>query len=364
LKKILFFGELPPYSIHGASISNQINIDLLKKHFIVEVVEEKSAIKYHNKFSFKKLFSFVISLIFLLFKSFRKKYDFFYSVIYLSTFGILKNIFTLFVVKLFNRNTKVYLHFHRSDFDVFFNKKINDRLFHILDCFVDNYIVLSEGQQKKLVQINPNKQKVLYNTIEFEYDLTSFNLQVNKKKINVTYIGNFIKEKGIFELVEAFIKINISYPDIFTLNMYGNFSTDETKTLLLSATRDHKYININSAITGIDKFQKIANSDILILPSYNEGMPLILLECISLGKPIIISNVGFINEVLTNNYQYYCNPKDVNSIIENLIKFYSNSVIENFRIDTRMYYAKFSRSEHEKTLLNIFDENINNYGCL
>ena len=357
MKRLLFFGELPPNTIHGASISNQINLEMLKKLYIVDIIEEKSILRYHNKFALHKLFNFLSSLLKLIFNVLHKKHAIFYSVIYLSTFGILKNIITVFIVKCFNKQAKVYIHFHRSDFNIFINKNSNRKFFKVLDQYVDLFIVLTEKQKEELIYINQQKIIVLHNTIEIEYEYNDFKSldNIDEQKIKVTYIGNFIKEKGVLELVESLKKINEICPNIFSLEMYGNFSTDETKNLLENSVQNQNHIKINSAITGKDKFQIIFNSDILVLPSYNEGLPIILLECISVGKPIIISNVGYVEQVLKKNYEFYCEPKNVNSIIENLIKFKESRTNKLYNLNTRKYYQKFSRNIHEKELLNIFN---------
>jgi glycosyltransferase involved in cell wall biosynthesis len=97
------------------------------------------------------------------------------------------------------------------------------------------------------------------------------------------------------------------------------------------------------------------SSDLIILPSYNEGIPLILLEAIFLGKAIIISNVGYINEVLGIDYPLFCYPGDVNSIsstIEKAIPFVKNNTFSN---TLSALYAPFSFHNHKINLLKVFE---------
>jgi glycosyltransferase involved in cell wall biosynthesis len=90
------------------------------------------------------------------------------------------------------------------------------------------------------------------------------------------------------------------------------------------------------------------------LPSYNEGLPLVLLESIYLGKPIIISKVGYIEEVLGVDYELYCEPQSVDSLIltfERFVKIDNQNIATNF-VD--LWNKHFSHSLHKKKLHEIF----------
>ena len=63
-KKLLFFGELPPDSIHGVALANDVNINILKATFNIDVVQEFSNLTDHNKISLGK---FLINLYSLLY---------------------------------------------------------------------------------------------------------------------------------------------------------------------------------------------------------------------------------------------------------------------------------------------------------
>ena len=50
----------------------------------------------------------------------------------------------------------------------------------------------------------------------------------------------------------------------------------------------------------------MSSYDCLILPSFNEGLPLVLIECLSIGIPFITTKVGAIEDLLIKNYPYVC----------------------------------------------------------
>jgi glycosyltransferase involved in cell wall biosynthesis len=56
-------------------------------------------------------------------------------------------------------------------------------------------------------------------------------------------------------------------------------------------------------------------ADIFILPSYHEGLPLVLLEAMSVGLPVIASDVGGVPDVVDHEVNgFLVPPKDVNSL--------------------------------------------------
>jgi len=353
-KIILFFGELPPNAIHGASISNKINIEILKDKFHVDCIEEVTDLKLHDKISFIKFKLYAKNQIKLLNKLFKTRYDFYYGVIYLSMFGLFKNLLSISFFRLFNYNSKIILHFHRSDFNSKSKNFFFNQLFKLINYFVDKYIVLSDLQAKEMIQYTNKEIVTIYNCIDentvFKEDCKSSN-----NKIRILYLSNFIREKGIFDLIESFTFIDKKFKDIFELYCFGSFVNTRDKEKILKMVSNQPNIVINEAISGIKKNKILNSSDLIILPSYNEGIPLILLEAIFLGKAIIISNVGYINEVLGIDYPLFCYPGDVNSIsstIEKAIPFVKNNTFSN---TLSALYAPFSFHNHKINLLKVFE---------
>lgn len=354
-KRGFFFGELPPKTVHGASLSNKINIYILKKVYDIDFIEEFSDLKYHNEFSIKKAKHFLLPLInsWRCFKN--NKYDFYYGVIYLSLLGLLKNILLVIPFKIFNPKAQIVLHFHRSDLETCLSNILNLTLFKALDFFVNKYIVLSKKQVSEVSRYTSKQIFLLYNTIE-ENDLkTESKIQVKHKTVRLLFLSNFIQQKGFFDLLEAQKQINKLYPDLFELNCYGSFSNTNQKELNLDELKISN-INIFDRVYSEQKKLVLNETDLVILPSYNEGLPLILLEALYLGKPIIISNVGYIEEVLGKNYPLYCKAGDVDSIINSIIKFKENTDVEELVHFMQNIYNRFSFKQHEENLIKIFKQ--------
>ncbi|MBK7132485.1 MAG: glycosyltransferase [Bacteroidales bacterium] len=143
------------------------------------------------------------------------------------------------------------------------------------------------------------------------------------------------------------------YPDI-TLRTYGIFPSAEIKESIM------KYhclkISVGEVITGKEKFAVIESADCLILPSHNEGEPLVLLEAMSVGTPVISTNVGMIPEMLGKGYPFIFSPGDQTSLEEKIVQFINFG--ERLNLSERLkerYSSLYSNTVHSLHLNSIFN---------
>jgi glycosyltransferase involved in cell wall biosynthesis len=348
-RSLLFYGELPPKAIHGIACSNMINIILLKSNFDITIIEEKSTLSDKRSFALKKVAGRLKDYCLIILKAFRKKFDFFYLTLSISFMGGLKTFFSIICFRLFNRG-KVMLHIHRGDFFKWYDKNIFNRLLaNLVIGLSEKIIVLSDSQKIAFNELYTKPVFVLHNTVERELD---YPLR-EKKKSHFIYISNYFTEKGIFDLLEVVSKLLTKYPDI-TLNTYGAFSTAEIKERILKYNNQN--IKVGGVITGEEKFAVIESADCLILPSLNEGEPLVLLEAMSVGTPVISTNVGLIPEMLGTDYPFISSPGDQASLEEKIIQFINCR--ELFQISKTLkerYSFVYSNKIHSLNLNAIFN---------
>lgn len=341
--KILFFGELFPNIIHGISLSNRLNIDLLSTKFHLDIIEEKTDLNEHNKRNsskIKKIF-FYIKNIFNL--NWKNKYNSFYLVFSFSTFGSIKTYFSILSFKL-SGDGNIVLHIHRGDFEIFHKKSfLNAFISKLIFKNIDKLIVLSSYQKKEFSKyFLEDKIYVLENSLNDEYKLSAV-----KKDEKFIYISNYIKEKGIFEILDFFLDNKN-----LTLECFGGFVNNEKEIRYYE--RDN--IKINSFINGREKYEKISKSYALILPSWNEGQPTIILEAMMLGTIVLTTKVGLISELLGEDYPFYFEKKDKKSLEKCINKFisYENKEELSKRL-IEIYFKYYSKEVHKEKLLKIFE---------
>lgn len=343
--KILFFGELSPNIIHGISLSNRLNIDLLSTKFHIEIVEEKTDLNEHNKRNSSKIKKILFYLKNVFKLNQKNKYHSFYTVFSLSSFGSIKTYFSILIFKLSGKGN-IVLHIHRGDFEQFYNKSfLNTFISKLIFKNINKLIVLSPNQKKEFSKyFFKTKIYVLENSLSYEYK--SDKKYINSKKF--IYISNYIKEKGIFELLEVFKKYEDKY-----LECFGGFVNNENEI----RNYESNNVKINSFINGKEKYKKINESDALILPSWNEGQPTIILEAMMLGTIILTTKVGLITELLGEDYPFYFEVKNKESLIECIDRFVvykeKNQLSEKLK---KIYFDNYSKEIHKEKLLKIFEE--------
>jgi glycosyltransferase involved in cell wall biosynthesis len=137
----------------------------------------------------------------------------------------------------------------------------------------------------------------------------------DKKEANFIFlfIGRLIKDKGIFEFVEAARIIRKKYPKVI-FNVIGPFWHQNLKSNTITKTDLQSWItegiiDYQGEKKDVRKF--IAEADCIVLPSYREGASNILLEAASMEKPIITTNTTGCKEIVDDEITgFLCKVKD------------------------------------------------------
>ena len=133
-------------------------------------------------------------------------------------------------------------------------------------------------------------------------DLSYFQPNTNKKS-DATYtflfVGRIVADKGVNELIEAFVNHHKQYPSS-RLIMVGPYE-DAQKGLTVQTVEQ---IQHHPAITHYNFTQDVrpyyATADCLILPSYREGFPNVVLEAGAMELPAIVTDINGSREIITD----------------------------------------------------------------
>jgi glycosyltransferase involved in cell wall biosynthesis len=136
------------------------------------------------------------------------------------------------------------------------------------------------------------------------------------------FIGRIVKDKGINELVEAFLKIGSKH----FLLLVGPFENDQDpishKTSLLIEN------NSNIRTYGFQKDVRpfIKLSDALVFPSYREGFPNVPMQAAAMGLPQIVTNINGCNEIVMHGVTgLIVPPKNSQALLEAMIQLANDS---------------------------------------
>ena len=228
--------------------------------------------------------------------------------------------------KFFNK--KVITHTHGAEFEEFYNQsnekskmKINKLLKES-----DTVITLGESWNNIIKRIeNESNTFILRNSVP----IPAKQNKLNDKKIKILFLAVLIKRKGILDLIEASQKI---ITELESKNkqvefvIAGDGELESTSKSLVEKLGVSKYFKFVGWVNNERKQELLKESDLFVLPSYNEGLPLSILEAISYGIPVISTNVGSINEAVKNEENgYLINPGDKEKLADFTIKLLTDS---------------------------------------
>ncbi|HCC08708.1 TPA: hypothetical protein DEP81_01865 [Candidatus Woesebacteria bacterium] len=199
---------------------------------------------------------------------------------------------------------------------------ISKRLFSNLIYYVikgnDFFNCICDDNYRHLIKHKFPKEKItrIYNGINLSPFINSY---YPKKINNYLFLGQLRKEKGIWELIKAFEDKKI------TNNLYIGGDGPEKPLIIKYISKNNlkNKIFILGRISKEEKADFFSKGEALILPSYSEGFPLVILEAISRKKIIITTDVSDIRKIFGDNV-YYCAKKDPESIRKIINKLSKN----------------------------------------
>lgn len=158
-------------------------------------------------------------------------------------------------------------------------------------------VSLTEEIQKSVVDeynIDFEDTPVVFNGVSMEKCHIKNNYTECKR---ILHIGRFSAQKNHEVLVKAFSTVVNRGHDI-SLYLYGQGELEESiKELVKNLNMDQ---NIFFCGLTDDVYSVMESSDIFVLPSLFEGMPMTLIEAMGTGMPILASNVGGIPDMIEN----------------------------------------------------------------
>lgn len=153
-------------------------------------------------------------------------------------------------------------------------------------------------------------------------DLNKFTYEkpISKEKVQVILPARMLYDKGIIEFIQAAKKIKdkvvdkaefVLVGDCDTINLSGIKEEDIKREI------DVPFLNWIGFKKDI--FSVIKNSDIVVLPSYREGLPKSLIEACAVGRPIVTTDVEGCRECVIEGYNGYLVPaKNIETLSEKM----------------------------------------------
>lgn len=332
MKNILFFGPLglKDESIRTGGLPILFE-DLLKQCDLLGV---KYTVIDTNKVNYKnKLFSYVLI--------FSRFFKFLPKVTHVSIHGTANDYvfiapLVVLISKLFKR--KISLRKFAGSFDTLYENY--PRIFKILI----NYILKNSNsvffETKYLVDRFKifNKNTFWFPNVREKTSITVDDIY-RKKFI---FIGQICEEKGIGEILEVSNLLDDSY----IIDLYG-YVMDDFKDVDLSNYK----VNYNGLLKHSEVLNTLSKYDVLLLPSYREGYPGVVIEAMSVGLPIIASNLQGIAEMTNDEMTLLIEVKNIRQL-KNAIESISMKNYQKMSKASKDQFDSFDTEIQTKKYLN------------
>lgn len=137
------------------------------------------------------------------------------------------------------------------------------------------------------------------------------------KGLRFLFIGRVMQEKGVGEFMEVAMRIREKHKNLF---FYMAGSMEESYQEQIKKLSDKGVIIYLGFQKDIKQIVKQCHC--VVLPSYHEGMSNVLLECASMGRPIITSNIPGCREVIDEGKNgFLVKVGDANSLEQKVLQF-------------------------------------------
>jgi glycosyltransferase involved in cell wall biosynthesis len=162
------------------------------------------------------------------------------------------------------------------------------------------------------LNFNPKKTLTIYNAITLHPQPKVFN---DTQILRVISVHRFEKQKNVVATIEQAINIVKKYDQVyFTFLGDGEFWEQCKQKVITSNTADK--INLPGWDSNI--IERLAQHDVFLLNSLYEGLSIAILEAMSVGLPIICSNIKGNNELVDEINGWLLNPISTNDL-ENVV---------------------------------------------
>ena len=327
-KKILLILQLPP-PVHGVSTMNEIILEYLQNQAIydLEIIPLRFAKTFDDlrRISIEKVIRFIKLYLQIkhALRSFRP--DLVYFSFMPVGIGFIRDSFYLRMIK--KHPVKVVLHLHNrgiyeSSKKLFFNKLYHSSFQDVTLVHVSDTLIKEELRN---LEIRNCKQVGISNTCRSFPEKMNDN---NKKTIDVLFCSNIFPEKGYRIALDA-MKILKKENNAIRLIICGQPLRKKYENEIINYIQKNNLtgsVIYKGPVFGEEKERIFKESDIFIFPSYfeEECFPLVVLEAMSAGIPVIASRIGVIPEIIEDEESGFIiqpnNPEELKSSILRLVE--------------------------------------------
>jgi glycosyltransferase involved in cell wall biosynthesis len=177
------------------------------------------------------------------------------------------------------------------------------------------------------------------------------------------FLGNLIREKGVFVLLEAAAKVVAAHPAVrFVFAGDWMLPTDrlEAERTIRERGIQH-HVSFAGVVSGERKWQLLVDADVLVFPTYYymEAHPLVVVEALGAGLPVVSTRWAAIPEMIQDGVNgLLANPQDVDDLTEKLLRLIRDpSLRQRMSQANRQRFAEFfTHQRYGDRIIAVFEK--------
>lgn len=264
-----------------------------------------------------------------------------------------KNIVIL-LSKLFK--CKILIHMHGAEFEKWYLSLTEKKRCYVKKIInrADCILILGEYWESFISSLldNQSKLKVLYNAVPVK----NIN-QYNENATNLLFLGAVIQRKGIYDLLDVFARIDSLLDKNIRLLIYGPDFDKKIEGEIKNRNLEERVI-YKGWLDSSNQDEVFSNIVLNVLPSYNEGLPMTVLETMAYGIPSITTRIAAIPEAVNDKNGYLIDPGDKTALETAILNGLNNRKLCKAKSEEAYKTAKnnFSIEHHLNELMKIYED--------
>lgn len=197
-------------------------------------------------------------------------------------------------------------------------RKLVGWLYHFALAQKNSLTIVQNDDDKKTIQkiANlPNEHMLLIKGSGVDLDKFPFTPTPNNSSCQVVLVARMLRDKGVNEFYQSAKIVKESFPDVTFILAGGTHENPASLTEEIlsqwNAEGIVKWIGHQESSVSV-----LQSADIVVLPSYREGLPKVLLEAQAIGRPVITTDVpGCRDAIINNKTGILVKVKDIDSLV-------------------------------------------------
>ncbi len=250
-------------------------------------------------------------------------------------------------------------HIHGAEFGPFYAEACAPKRWLVRRIYgkCDHFLVLSKEWAARIGQIVPRERI----TILENYSIQAVEAPTKESGSSrqILFLGEIGRRKGGYDMPEILRLVREKVPDVHLV--IAGAGDIEGVGKLLEEKGCREAAGFPGWLRGKEKDRALRESAVFLLPSYDEGMPMSVLDAMGYALPVVSTNVGGIPQLVKEGVNgYLCTPGDTGDMAEALIRLLTDEEkrrqagMESLRI----VQARFGLSHHLDVLEQVYEETV------